>query len=80
MSFLSTYIDVKTVNFSRLLNPDWSIQISRPPAVYMQGETSRGARPQTPLEACAFGARFCEHHLHFKLLQITLCRPCKYLN
>ena len=26
-------IDVITVNFSQLLNPDWSIQISRAPAV-----------------------------------------------
>ena len=33
MPFLSTYIDVRTVNFSHLLNPDWSIQISRAPAV-----------------------------------------------
>ena len=31
MRFLSTYIDVRTVNFSHLLNPDWSIQISRAP-------------------------------------------------
>ena len=33
MPFLSTYIDVRTLNFSHLLNPDWSIQISRAPAV-----------------------------------------------
>ena len=32
MPFLSTYIDVRTVNFSHLLNPDWSIQIFRAPA------------------------------------------------
>ena len=39
------------------------------------------ACPQTPLEARAFGARFCQHHLknsNFWLppLQITLRRPC----
>ena len=33
MPFLSTYIDVRTLNFSRLPNPDWSIQVSRAPVV-----------------------------------------------
>ena len=36
MPFLSTYIDVRKVNFSHLLNPNWSIQISR--ASRMQGD------------------------------------------
>ena len=33
MPFLSTGIDVRTVNLSHLLNPDWSIQIFPAPAV-----------------------------------------------
>ena len=33
MAFLLTYIDVRTVRFFHLLNPDWSIQISSLPAV-----------------------------------------------
>ena len=33
MPFLLTYIDVKTVKFSCLLNPDLSIQISSTPAI-----------------------------------------------
>ena len=44
---------------------------------------SGGACPQTPLEARAFGARSCEHHLKNSIFlsppslsfQITLCRP-----
>jgi len=31
--FPLTYIDVRTVKFFHLLNPDWSIQISSMPAV-----------------------------------------------
>ena len=33
MPFLSTLLDVRTANFHHLLNPDWSIQTSRAPAV-----------------------------------------------
>ena len=33
MPFLLTKIDFKTVKFSRQLNPNWPIQISRAPAV-----------------------------------------------
>ena len=36
MPFLLTYIDVSTVKFSHLLNPDWSIQIFRTPAVWKE--------------------------------------------
>ena len=31
--FLTCLLDVRTLDFSRLLNPDWSIQISRASAV-----------------------------------------------
>jgi len=33
MAFLLTYIDIRTVKFFHLLNPDWSSQISSMPAV-----------------------------------------------
>ena len=41
MTFLLTYIDLRTVNFYHLLNPDWSIQISRAPAVCKEGVIDR---------------------------------------
>ena len=39
--FLTCLLDVRTLDFSRLLNPDWSIQISRATAV------CKGAPPST---------------------------------
>jgi len=37
MLFLLTYIEFRTQEFSRLLNSDWSIQISGAAAVYKVG-------------------------------------------
>ena len=42
MPFLLTYIGVRTVDFFRLLNPAWSIQIFGAPAVCKEAIKPRG--------------------------------------
>ena len=59
MPFLLTYIDLRAVKFSRLLNPEWSIQMSPAPAVW--NRSSWGWSPTVPVSNsswCRFNSQY----------------------
>ena len=84
MPFLLTYIDLRAVKFSRLLNPEWSIQMSPAPAVW--NRSSWGWSPTVPVSNsswCWFNSQYvlCVviRHLHKWQLFRHICRAKTFL-